>query len=62
MLFRDLTHKDGKPVTVNLDLVRYMSPTFDTPPATAIWFDSGVSVTVKETIKQILTISPGARK
>jgi hypothetical protein len=61
MLFKDLTHRDGKPITVNLDLVRYMSPDSGGQPSTILWFDANASITVKETIKEILTVSAPRR-
>jgi hypothetical protein len=61
VLFKDLTHRDGKSVTVNLDLVRYMTPDIGETPSTVLWFDADASITVKESIKQILTVSPSRR-
>ena len=62
MFFKHLTHRDGKSVTVNLDLVRYMTPE-GTENHTILSFDGDgkSSITVRETIKQILIARPDRR-
>ncbi len=62
MFFKDLTHRDGKSVTVNLDLVRYMIPD-GSENHTILWFDADgkSSITVRESIKQILAVSTPRR-